>query len=176
MVTDNEFVLTFNFSGRKKRTTSHEIDASEGGGGLFRRNLQYPPGDLRRQLQGNCLGQAELKFAETMLEDHANSVYDNALQGSVSVSKIEITVTDHIDMSDAGDCSKIKFIYDQEMVFRTTGTNDTPTLAEIIQMPMADESSRSSFVSNLVEKSAEVAGDDGGSSLLVAWWLDGLMA
>lgn len=109
-----------------------------------RRNLRTL---LLRTLQG-CLNNQELEFANSMLEQHIKDMYAQSLQGAVTVPFASIKITDHIDLTLPGDCSKIKFIYDQEMVLNTVGDDET-TVTEIIQLPLESADDRQKFVNDL---------------------------
>ena len=100
----------------------------------------------QRYLQ-KCITQSDVDFVATQLKAHAQSVYDTALAENTYVNVVEITMTNYTDI--AGDCSKIKFIYDQEMAI-TTESNDNATIRKIIELPLKDQADRQTFVTDLL--------------------------
>jgi hypothetical protein len=113
--------------------------------------------------------QADLKYAEDMLEQHARDVYAGSEQVELTVYEVNITITDYIYEPSDSDGSAIKFLYDQEMVFDIFGAdaaqyNDT-TVPRIIEMPLATDEDRSNFTTKLRDggsvKFESLAGVDG---------------
>ena len=116
-----------------------------------RRTLQQP-GDRALQQPENCLDKAQRKFAQTRLRNHTDNAYANSL-GLATVSFFRITLKNYIDMSPADDCTEIKFIFDQGIIFNIGG-NDETTITELIQLPLASEANRQAFVQDLIDESS----------------------
>ena len=104
-----------------------------------------------RSLQGDCLTAEDIAFAKQRLEAHANLMYQENLPSSTTVTFIDITVTDHTDVSENGDCTEIEFTYDQEMGYQTDGSDEI-TEGDLVQLPLAGANA-DRFVDDLVDES-----------------------
>jgi len=91
-------------------------------------------------------------YLKDKLEENAVIVYSRG-EGGVSVSSVNINITMYIDES--SDCSEIRFIYDQRMMFDADTYRDT-LVTEIIEMPLRNETDRNNFVANLANGSSDV--------------------
>ena len=115
--------------------------------------------------QVELLSQADLKYAEDMLERHALGVYARSEQGGLTVYEVNITITGYIDESSNG--SAIKIFYDQEMVFDAAEYDDT-TVPSIIEMPLATDEDRSNFTAKLKEGGSVTFGSLNGVDGIIA--------
>lgn len=133
-VVNNEFILVFDAGGGRMLTSSRSlftwIRSSHS-----KRHLQAP----------DCLTASDVFLVESKLESHANNTY---IQAGVQASYIDISITSYIDDSPSGDCSRIKFIFDQEIVFNSAADDET-TVAEIIEMPLATSERQATYVEEL---------------------------
>lgn len=111
-----------------------------------------------------CLNEADLMYLKDKLEENAVIVYSRG-EGGVSVSSVNINITMYIDES--SDCSEIRFIYDQRMMFDADTYRDT-LVTEIIEMPLRNETDRNNFVANLANGSSDVFASVTGVSGILA--------
>ena len=125
--------------------------------------LMYFNATLEGQVE--LLSQADLKYAEDMLERHALGVYARSEQGGLTVYEVNITITGYIDEYSNG--SAIKILYDQEMVFDAAEYDDT-TVPSIIEMPLATDEDRSNFTAKLKEGGSVTFGSLNGVDGIIA--------
>lgn len=111
-----------------------------------------------------CLNETDLIYLKDKLEENAVIVYSRG-EGGVSMSSVNINITMYIDES--SDCSEIRFIYDQRMMFDADTYRDT-LVTEIIEMPLRNETDRNNFVANLANGSSGVFANVTGVSGILA--------